>query len=188
MVACAVAFFATSAMAEETVIDDPVIQYSYGYETIGSKHYCDLATVMWVGLKKVPLMEIKLTAAWIMDDTKPKDKNLTVMYMVEAFDFGAKKEVKVIGSRIMSDVFDSYLGASKLIDNQGDTAYRFTSEGSFALFTTLMTFPRAYALTVEFENNSSLIVNVKQTPEIFSQNVKWYECQLAVMKHRPPPQ
>lgn len=185
MAACALAFFATTAVAEKTVIDDPVIQYSYTYNTIGSQHFCDLATVMWIMWKKVP-MEIKLTAAFILDDTKPKDKNLSVMYVVEALDARAKKNVKVIGSRIISDVFDSNLNASKLIDNQGAAAYAITAEGSLALFENLMTAPRAYALAIEFENNANLTINVKPTPEFFGPSAKWLECSVAITKDRPP--
>ena len=110
--ACAIAVFATSAVAENLVMDDARIQYSYTYETLGSRHSCNFATVMG----KAPMV-IKLTAALITDDAKPKDQDITTMYVVEAFVVGAPKgsnklepkQIKVVGGRIISDIFNSDL-------------------------------------------------------------------------------
>src|SRR6516225_1454527 len=86
-VGCALAFLATVAKAESSlVVADALIKYGYTYETLGSRHFCDLATVMGKG----PLL-VKLTAAYITDDTKPKGKDIIVAYMVEAFDVRAAK-------------------------------------------------------------------------------------------------
>ena len=41
-------------------------------------------------MAKAPMV-IKLTAAFVTDEAKPKDRNLTVAYIVEAFVVGAGK-------------------------------------------------------------------------------------------------
>ena len=96
--ACALAFFATSAVAD----DDLPIQYDYTFQTIKPLHFCDFHTT----IVHVPML-IKLTAAIISDDTKAADHSTRVMYMVEAFvavpgkqtQFDLK-EVKVVTGRI----------------------------------------------------------------------------------------
>jgi hypothetical protein len=187
--ACAaLAFFATGAMAENIVIDDPRIQYNYSFETLGSRHFCDFATVV----AKAPMV-IKLTAAFITDDAKPKNQDLTVAYIVEAFVAGVgknsqleSKQVKVITGRIISDIFHSDLHASKNVDKDLGASYNITSEGSFALFTGLMTTGGPYILSVEFKDHSTITVNVKPTPEIFDASEKWNQCGIAIMEHQPP--
>jgi len=87
--ACALAFFATSAVAENLVIDDASVQYGYSFETLGSQHFCDFTTVM----AKAPMV-IKLTAAYVTDDAKPKDQDIRVAYIVEAFIIGPGKNSK----------------------------------------------------------------------------------------------
>jgi hypothetical protein len=187
--ACAsLAFFATSAVAENLVIDDPNVRYAYSFETRGSLHFCDFATVM----AKAPMV-IKLTAAFITDDAKPKYKDLTVAYIVEAFVVGVgknsqleSKQVKVIAGRIISDIFDSDLHASKNVDKDLGASYNIPSEGSFALFTNVIAIRGAYTLVVEFESHDSLTVNVKPTPEIFDVSERWNKCGTAILEHRPP--
>jgi hypothetical protein len=186
--ACALAFFATGAVAENLVMDDPSVQYTYSFETRGPLHFCDFATIMGKG----PIL-IKLTAAFITDDTKPKDEDLTVGYIVEAFAAAVdensqlkSKQVKVVSGRIISDIFNSDLMASKAVDKDLGATYTIPSEGSLALFMNLLTIRGAYSLAVEFENNSSLIINVKPTPEIFNPANKWNACSIAVMQHQRP--
>lgn len=187
--ACVLAFFATSAVAENLVIDDARVQYTYSFDTRGPLHFCDLATTM----AKAPMV-IKLTAAFITDDTKPKDKDLTVAYIVEAFVVGApkgsnkleSKQIKVVAGRIISDIFNSDLHAVRNVDKDLGASYTIPSEGSLALFTNVLTIRGAYTLAVDFENNSSLIVNVTPTPEIFGPSEKWNLCSIAIMEHRPP--
>jgi hypothetical protein len=87
--ACALAFFATSAVAENLVIDDASVQYGYSFETLGSQHFCDFTTVM----AKAPMV-IKLTAAYVTDDARPKDQDIRVAYIVEAFVIGPGKNSK----------------------------------------------------------------------------------------------
>jgi hypothetical protein len=188
---CAFAFFATTAMAENLVMDHPAIHYGYTYEMLGSRHFCDLATVM----AKAPMM-IKLTAAFVTDDAKPKDQNVTVAYIVEAFVVRAaknsqmeSKQVKVIAGRIISDRFNSDLHASKNVDRDLGASYNIPSEG-LALFTSLMTVEGAYTLAVEFENHSSLIVKVRPTADSFADSFdateKWTKCSIAIMQHQQP--
>lgn len=187
--ACVLAFFATSAVTENLVIDDARVQYTYSFDTRGPLHFCDLATTM----AKAPMV-IKLTAAFITDDTKPKDKDLTVAYIVEAFVVGApkgsnkleSKQIKVVAGRIISDIFNSDLHAVRNVDKDLGASYTIPSEGSLALFTNVLTIRGAYTLAVDFENNSSLIVNVTPTPEIFGPSEKWNLCSIAIMEHRPP--
>jgi hypothetical protein len=189
VVTCALAFFATSAVAENLVMDDARVQYTYSFETRGPLHFCDLATVM----AKAPMV-IKLTAAFITDDTKPKDKDdLTVSYIVEAFVVRAgnnsqleSKPVKVVAGRIISNIFNSDLHATKNIDKDLGASYNIPSEGSLALFTNVLTLRGAYKLAVEFEDHTSLIVNVRPTPEIFDASEKWNKCSIAIMQHQPP--
>jgi len=187
--ACAIAVFATSAVAENLVMDDARIQYSYTYETLGSRHSCNFATVMG----KAPMV-IKLTAALITDDAKPKDQDITTMYVVEAFVVGAPKgsnklepkQIKVVGGRIISDIFNSDLHTSKNVDKGLAASYSITSLDSYGLFTNVLTLRGAYTLAVEFENNSGLIVNVKPTPEIFDATTEWNKCSIAIMQHQSP--
>jgi hypothetical protein len=187
--ACALAFLATGATAESPVIDDARTYYSYTYETRGSRHFCDLVTVM----AKAPMV-IKLTAAFITDDAKPKDHDLTVAYIVEAFVVGAaknsnkleSKEVKVVSGRIVSNMFNSDLHASKNVDSDFGASYDITSEDSLSRFTGLVSVSGVYKLAVELENNSRLIVNVKPTPELLDAGGEWNKCSIAIMEHRPP--
>src|SRR5271166_2941029 len=163
--ACVLAFFGTSAIAESPIWDDAIIQYTYAFETLGSQHVCNFATVMTKAARV-----IKLTAAFIYDDKKLKGQELTVSYIVEAFVRDVKasldtKQVKVVAGRIISDIFNSDLHATKNIDNALGASYNVSYGGSRAsLLTNLMTTRSAYTLVVEFENNSSLTVNVKPTP------------------------
>lgn len=163
VVAFAIAFFSSVAAAENTVLDNPSIQYNYSFDTRGPLHFCDFSTVM----AKAPMV-FKLTAAYITDDTKPKNNNVNVMYIVEAFVVRAgnnlqleSKPVKVVAGRIKSDIFDTDLHAYKNIDKDLGASYQINSEGSLALFTNLLTIRGAYVLSVEFENHSFVTVNVK---------------------------
>jgi hypothetical protein len=125
---------------------------------------------------------IKLTAAFIYDDKKLKGQDLTVAYIVEAFVRDVKasldtKQVKVVAGRIISDIFNSDLHATKNIDKDLGASYNVSYGGSRAsLLTNLMTTRSAYTLVVEFENNSSLTVNVKPTPESSGPSEKWMSC------------
>lgn len=188
--ACALGFLATGARAESPIIvADARTNYSYTYETRGSLHFCDLATVM----AKAPVL-IKLTAAFITDDTKPKDNDLTVAYIVEAFVVGAAKgsnklepkQVKVVKGRIISNIFNSDLHASKNVDKDLSASYNINSEGALALFTSIVSVIGKYDLAVDFEDNSSLVVRVKPTSEISDAATKWNECSIAIMEHRSP--
>jgi hypothetical protein len=189
LAACVFALFATCAVAENLVLKDARIQYIYTSNTLGSRHFCDLATTM----SKVPMV-IKLTAAFVTDDAKPEDNNLTVAYIVEAFVIGPGKngklephEVKVVAGRIISDIFNSDLHATKNVDKDLGASYNIPSEGSLSLFMNVMTIRGAYQLAVDFENNSSLIVDVKPTPQILDAGEKWNKCSIALMEHRTPP-
>jgi hypothetical protein len=188
--ACAFAFFATSAVAENLVIDDASIQYTYSFDTRGPLHSCALATTM----AKAPIV-IKLTAAFITDDAKPKDNDLTVTYVVDAFFVGAAdknsklepKQVKVVGARIISDIFNSDLHAVRNVDKDLGASYNISSEGSIGPFTNVLTIRGIYTLAVEFEDHTNVIVNVKETPDIFSPGEKWNKCSIAIIQHQPPP-
>jgi hypothetical protein len=187
LAASVLALFATSAIAENVIMDDPSIKYVYTYETLGSRHFCDLATV----IAKAPLA-IKLTSAFVTDDAKPKTQDVTVVYIVDAFivDVGKNsqlefKQVKVVAGRIISDVFRSDLHAMKNLDGDLGASYTIRSEGSVGLFTNLM-LRGAYALAVEFENSPTLTVDVRPTAEIFDPSDKWTRCSIAIMQHRPP--
>jgi hypothetical protein len=183
--ASVLALFATSAIAENIVMDDPSIKYVYTYETLGSRHFCDLATV----IAKAPLA-IKLTSAFVTDDAKPKTQDVTVVYIVDAFIVRVGKnsqlefkQVKVVAGRIISDVFRSDLHAMKNIDRYLGASYTIRSEGSVGLFLMLR---GAYALAVEFENSPTLTVDVRPTAEILDPSEKWTKCSIAIMEHRPP--
>ncbi len=190
LAACVLALFATCALAQKLVLDDAQIQYSYAYNTPGTMHLCELITT----ISKAPMV-IKLSAALGSDDAKPKDRDLKVVYIVEAFIVGPGKngnleprQVKVVGGRIISDVFNSDLHATKNVDNL-DASYTIPLEGSldqFSRFTRVLMFSSAYQLAVDFENNSSLIVNVRGTPQLLDAGQKWNKCNLALMEHRPP--
>jgi hypothetical protein len=188
LVACAFALFATSAVAENLVLNEAEIKYKYTFETQGLLYFCDLSTWML----EAPMM-IKLTAAFITDDAKPKDKNVTVAYIVEAFVVGPGKngqlenhELKVVAGRIISDIFHSDLQATKNNDKDLGASYTIPDMASVASFGNVVTFPHEYTLVVEFEKNASLIVNVKPTPEIFDAGEKWNKCSIALMEHRSP--
>jgi hypothetical protein len=187
---CALTFLSMGAKAESpTIVADARINYSFTQETRGSLHFCDLATVM----AKAPML-IKLTAAFITDDTKPKDNDLTVAYIVEAFIVGAAKgssklephQVKVVSGRIISDIFHTDLHASKNSANDLGATYNITSEGSLALFMNVISITGKYRVAVELERNTSLVFDVKPTPEIFDAGEKWNKCSIAIMEQRPP--
>src|ERR1700756_4419709 len=115
LAASVLALFATSAIAENVVVDDPSIKYVYTYKTLGSRHFCDLATV----IAKAPLA-IKLTSAFVTDAPTPKTQDVPVVFIVDAFIVGIGKnsqlefkQVKVVTGRIISDVFRSDLHAMK---------------------------------------------------------------------------
>jgi hypothetical protein len=188
--ACALSFLSIGARAESpTIVSDARINYSFTQETRGSLHFCDLATVM----AKAPML-IKLTAAFITDDTKPKDNDLTVAYIVEAFIVGAAKgsnklephQVKVVSGRIISDIFHTDLHASKNSAKDLGATYNITSEGSLALFMNVISITGKYRVAVELERNTSLVFDVKPTPEIFDAGEKWNKCSIAIMEHRQP--
>jgi hypothetical protein len=187
--ACALALFAESATAENLVVDDADITYSYTYQKLGSQHFCDLATFM----TKAPML-VKLTAAYITDETAPKDHTLTVAYIVEAFVARKGKNsqwetvpVKVTAGRIISKIFHSDLGATKNNTDKGMGAtYIIPSEGMLALFTSVVAMDGAYTLAVEFENRSNLIFNVRPTEQILDASTKWTECSIAIMENRTP--
>lgn len=185
--ACILAFFAASAVAESLVIDDANIRSIYSFNERGPLHFCHFTTTM----AKAPMV-IKLTALFITDDAKPKDKNLTVGYGVDAILVGAPnasnklEQIKVISGKIISDTFNSDVHASKNVDDGLSASYNITSPDSLALFLDLLTIRGAYKLAVEFENNPGLIVNVKPTPETFNAGEKWNLCGVAIMEHRPP--
>jgi len=188
LVACAFVLFATSAVAENLVLNEAQIKYKYTFETKGSLHFCDLSTWMLQ-----PPMMIKLTAAFITDDAKPKDKNVTVAYMVEAYVVGPGKngqlenhELKVVAGRIISDIFNSDLHATRNNDKDLGASYTIPNEASLASFGNVVTMLREYSLAVEFEKNASVIVNVKPTPEILTEGMKWNKCSIALMEHRSP--
>jgi hypothetical protein len=65
-------------------------------------------------------------------------------------------------------------------------SYNINSEGALALFTSVISVVGEYELAVELENNSSLVVKVKPTPEILDASGKWNECSIAIMEHRLP--
>ena len=183
------ALLTENAVAENIVINNPNIQYNYTHQTLGSLNFCDFATVV----AKAPFV-IKLTAAFVTDDTKPKNENLTVAYMVEAFLVRVGKNnsklesapIKVTAGRIISDSFHSDLMTTKNIDKGLGASYTITSEGSLALFTSVVTVRGEYSLAVELENRANLIVNVRPTPKILEASEKWNECGLAIMEHRTP--
>ena len=138
-------------------------------------------------------MMIKLTAAFIADDAKPKDKNVTVAYIVEAFVVGPGKngqlenhELKVVAGRIISDIFNSDLHATKNNDKDLGASYNIPNEASLQSFTNVVSMPHAYTLAVNFENNGELIVNVKPTPEQLTEGMKWNKCSIGLMEHRSP--
>jgi hypothetical protein len=187
--ACTLALLATSVGAENLVVDNPLIKYEYTFGTVKSLHFCDLSTF----ITKPPL-RIKLTAALVTDDAQPKDKDFRVSYNVEAFAMRAAENapletmpIKVDTARIISDVFDTDLHSTKNVDNSLGASYIITSEGSLALFTNLMT-RGAYTLYVEFQNNSSLTVDVKPTGEIVDASTKWTKCSVAIMQRQKPPE
>jgi hypothetical protein len=180
----------TCAGAETLLLDDMRVQYSYAFETLGSRHFCDFVTTM----SKAPMV-IKLTAAFITDDTKPRSQDLTVAYIVEAFVVGPGKDgklgphqVKVVAGRITSDIFNSDLHATKSVDKDLGASYIIPSEGSLALFTNVLTLRGAYQLAVDLPNTSSLIVDVKPTSQILEVAEKWDKCGIALMRHQRPPQ
>ena len=134
---------------------------------------------------------IKLTGAFITDDAKPND--LHVAYIVEAFVVGPGKngqlephELKVVAGRIISDIFNSDLHATKNNDKDLGASYNIPNEDSLMLFTNVMSMPHEYTLAVEFENNGHLIVHVKPTPEQLDASNKWTKCSIALMEHRSP--
>jgi hypothetical protein len=187
--ACALALAATSAVAENLVLNDPIVHYGYTFETRGSLHFCDFSTA----ITKPPLpMFIKLTAAFVTDDRKPKDNDLTVAYIVEASVVRAfkpsldTKDIKVVAGRIVSDIFNSDLQATKNVDKDLGASYNIPSEGALALFTNLLTMHGAYTLVVELENNASLTINIKPTSEMLEPSEKWMKCNVAIMEHRKP--
>jgi len=187
--ACALALIATSAVAENLVLNDPIVRYSYSFETRGPLHFCDFATV----ITKPPLpIFVKLTAAFITDDKKPKDHDTTVAYIVEASAVRAFKptldtqDVRVVAGRIISDIFDSDLHATKNVDRDMGASYNIPSEGSLALFMNLLTMQGAYTLAVEFENNAGLTINVKPTQEMLDPSAKWLKCSVAITQHKKP--
>jgi hypothetical protein len=185
---CGLALLARTAKAEDPiVVTDARPNYTFTQDTRGSLHFCDLVTV--VG--KAPVL-IKLTAAFITDDTKPKDHDLSVAYIVEAFIVGAAKgsnkiephQVKVLSGKIISNIFHTDLQASKNANNDLGATYNITSEGALALFTNVVSVTGKYQLAVELERDTSLVFDVKPTLEIFDAGNKWNECSIAIMEHK----
>ena len=115
-------------------------------------------------------------------------------YIVEAFVVGAAngssksepKQVKVVSGRIISNIFNSDVHASKNIDKDLGASYSVTSEGSVALFTSLISVVGKYELAVGFENDLSVVFEVNPTSEIFDASDKWNLCSIAIMQHRSP--
>ena len=185
---CVPTLLAENAVAENLVMDDPSIQYNYSYEKLGSQHFCDLTTM----IAKAPMV-IKLTAAFITDDTKPKDKDVKVAYVVEAFAAGVGKNsqletkpIKVVAGRIISDVFNSDVHAIKNIDKDVAASYSIPTEGSLSLFLNVVAIRGEYNLAVELEDHSTLVVNVHPTPKILEATEKWHKCTIAIMERREP--
>lgn len=176
----------TSAVAENLVVDNPLIKYQYTFQTLKSQHYCDLATFI---IK--PPLGIKLTAAFVTDDAQPKDKDLRVSYIVEVSAASGREnapltQVKVVAARIVSDSFNTDLHSTKLVDTGPVAIYSITSDYSLQLFTSLM-LTGAYKLYVELQNNASLTVDVEPTADILDAYGKWTKCSIAVMQHQKPP-
>jgi hypothetical protein len=91
-----------------------------------------------------------------------------------------------MAGRIVSDIFDSDLHATKNVDKGFGASYIIPSEGALALFTNLLTMHGAYTLVVELENNTSLTINVKPTSEMLEPSLKWTKCAIAISRHRKP--
>ena len=91
-----------------------------------------------------------------------------------------------MAGRIVSDIFNSDLHATKLVDKNLGATYSIPSEGSLALFTNLLTMHGDYTLVVELENNASLTINVKPMAEMLEPSEKWMKCTVAIMEHRKP--
>lgn len=186
--ACILSLLATAAAAENLSVDRPNITYQYTTEKLGSLHFCDLAT--WI--IKSPVA-IKLTAAFVSDDKKPKNHDITVAYMVELFGVAVSKDeppklmpAKVVAGRIISDVFNSDLHATKNVDRDTGASYAIPSEGSIALFMNIM-MRGEYSLYVEAASGDTLTVAVKPTPDLLNANEKWTKCSIALAEHRAAP-
>jgi hypothetical protein len=192
--------FVTGAMAENLVMDHPSIHYGYNYETLGSRHFCDFATLA----AKASIM-VKLTAIFSTDDEKVTDQDLSVSYYVEAFLIHADKnsqlvpqQVKVVAARIISDVFNTDLHASKNVDTGLGASYSITSEEALHQFTNVITLRGEYVLYVEFPTHDNLTINVQPTADILGPSQKWTKCSVAIVcarsnsdpncaQHRLPP-
>jgi hypothetical protein len=96
------------------------------------------------------------------------------------------KQIKVAAGRVISDVFNSDLHASKNVDRDLGASYLIPSEGSLALFTNALTIRGKYSLAVELENHSKLIISVRPTPEIYDAADRWSKCSVAIMQHQQP--
>jgi hypothetical protein len=184
--ACVLALFATCAVAGNFVWDEAQVQYSFTSNTFGSRHLCGFATSMLQ-----PPMIIILTASSTVDDAKPEDKNITVTYAVGAYLTGPGRSgkleshsVKVVAGRIISDVFNSDLHATKNVDDGFTASYTIRSMDSFARFTKVLMLSGAYRLAVDLEKNSSLLINVNPTPEISDPVGKWNKCSIALNEPR----
>jgi hypothetical protein len=155
----ALALAAGSANANDLTIDDARVQYNYSQEVRGPLHFCDLSTT----ISKAPII-VKLTSPFVTDDGKPKESDLSVGYIVEAFVVSGKipgdvKQIRVLAGRINSDVFHTDLHATKGKDSTLGASYLIPSEGSLSLFLATMTRGK-FALVVDLENQSSLRLNV----------------------------
>jgi hypothetical protein len=172
------------ALADDLTIDDARVQYGFTQEVRGPLHFCDLVT----SISKAPIV-VKLTSAFITDDGKPKENDLSVAYIVEAFVVTGKspadvKQVRVLAGRINSDIFHTDLNATKGKVSTLGASYLIPSEGSLSLFLATMTRGK-FALVVELENQSTVTLNVRPSPEIFDPTEKWSKCSIAIMEHRP---
>ena len=96
------------------------------------------------------------------------------------------KPVKVVAGRIISNIFNSDLHATRNIDRNLGASYNIHSKGSLSLFMNVLTISGTYQLVVEFEDHTSLTVNVRPTPEIFDASEKWNKCSIAIMQHQLP--
>jgi hypothetical protein len=191
LLGAALALTVTAAGAKSIVIDDADIQHSYDFVTRGPLHFCQFVTT----IVKAPIV-IKFTAAFITDDAKPKDHELTVAYIVEAFaarlDKNRKletKQLKVENGRIISDVFRSDPYASKNVEASRaglGATYTIPSEGSVALFMNTLAADRNYTLAVDLENNTTMVATVRPTADLLATSLRWHECGSAIMEHRPP--
>lgn len=180
-----VAALGNSAVAETAtkVLSDPAIQYAFSKNKLKNQQFCDFT----ISISEVPLL-IKLTAAFIINDRKPKEK-VGVAYIVEGFvlqSYTGKpaddiQQVKVTSGRIVSDVFHTDFHAVKGKDSTLGASYLITTEGSLALFVSALTRGN-FDLVVDFEDRPSILVHLQSSHESFDPSQKWMQCSVDKMK------